>query len=394
MDLTAVELAGIQMNLRETTSPARKSATAPGAVRGSTTRPIRVVSMRCARCQIRASSKVRSRSSSLERLTSSTHSQSSSVAAQPLLVSSDLNLQRCDNCWRDIPRATFQMHALQCVRRVWRCPDCGQVIQRTKADTHAHCPKCSEIMPKSEIEKHIELTHSLATCDCGESMEQRLLQEHKEQDCNMRRMECRFCSMHVPERELDAHQLHCGARTFDCEICKKIIPQSKMKIHMATVHGVNPSLSEQNPQSSALNTFGPDSDLAKALAESERSYQQEQSDQISSISAADEKSSGSADEKAGGPADELSEHSPVADEDFADGDFLSDDEFYSDEDEAFSDEADAKTSGVRGGGDRLIMGGGKATGGSMVGFHGFPCPVCNKQIPLSVNLNDHISSCS
>ena len=63
---------------------------------------------------------------------------------------------------------------------------------------------------------------------------------------------------------------------------------------------------------------------------------------------------------------ESSDHSDVADEDFADVDYLSDDDdFYRDED-AFSDDDDDVTEDVKCGAKvvaGLVMGGGKATGG-------------------------------
>lgn len=73
-------------------------------------------------------------------------------------------------------------------------------------------------------------------------LEPDLLELHQKNECTMRMQPCIFCQMNVPVLELKEHETYCGAKSVPCELCQKPVPRKRMVIHLATDHGVNPSL--------------------------------------------------------------------------------------------------------------------------------------------------------
>lgn len=111
----------------------------------------------------------------------------------------------CDNCKRPIPMANYSMHTLTCARNNYLCPGCNMVVQ------------------KSKKEEHTNEFHALVYCECGQPVEKRLLQQHKETDCPRRTSTCEFCPLQMPYVEKFEHERKCGSQTVKCDTCGRYV---------------------------------------------------------------------------------------------------------------------------------------------------------------------------
>lgn len=148
------------------------------------------------------------------------------------------DLRRCENCRKDIPVQTYELHVSFCTRNVWRCP------------------KCDDCFQKNEKEQHEKTVHALVTCVCGEVVEQGRLERHKAEACLRRQVECEFCEMSLPMLELMDHQEYCGSRTDNCLQCLKIVKIRDMDRHLASgcqVGGVD-AAAQPSPSSASAGT--------------------------------------------------------------------------------------------------------------------------------------------
>lgn len=140
------------------------------------------------------------------------------------------NTVLCDNCSKYVAKDSAERHRAFCERSVFRCPDCG------------------ERMEKSEREAHIEARHALQACElCGESFPKDLLSTHRDFECANREVECGFCGVDFRESELAAHAAVCGARTEKCLLCGKFVKLSEQALHEASgcVFGATQELFER-----------------------------------------------------------------------------------------------------------------------------------------------------
>eukprot|EP00026_Physarum_polycephalum_P005372 Phypoly_transcript_05404.p1 GENE.Phypoly_transcript_05404~~Phypoly_transcript_05404.p1 ORF type:complete len:647 (-),score=125.54 Phypoly_transcript_05404:29-1945(-) len=136
------------------------------------------------------------------------------------------NMSVCPNCQRAIPASALVLHEAQCMRRNFRCTQCGAV------------------MPIDQKDKHLAVAHSKLRCECGAEFEQDLLPLHKEFECPKRLVKCVFCGMELPYNERYNHQNDCGGRTATCPHCKKIFKRRDMKTHIVEEHQVFPDENE------------------------------------------------------------------------------------------------------------------------------------------------------
>jgi len=132
------------------------------------------------------------------------------------------DIKICPNCRRGIPAGALMLHEAQCVRRNFRCAQCG------------------EVMPVDQKDKHLAVAHSKLRCECGAEFEQDLLPIHKEFECPRRLVTCVYCGMELPYNERFTHQNDCGSRTATCPHCTKIFKRRDMKTHIVETHQIYP----------------------------------------------------------------------------------------------------------------------------------------------------------
>ena len=206
--------------------------------------------------------------------------------------------QKCDNCRQYISAGAFTMHSMQCPRNNWFCPQCESVVPKRDKDNHAHCAVCFEVVAPADLDKHMALNHRRIACECGQEFEPSELDAHKRTACRLRRVECRWCKLQVPEADRAAHEEYCGGKSVECGRCSEPIVRRLMDVHLATVHGVNPCLDpngerrkvgrpalgdpiepEFSSSSSSAAAFGggggDDDDLMAAIAASEAHEEEE-----------------------------------------------------------------------------------------------------------------------
>lgn len=119
----------------------------------------------------------------------------------------------CDNCSKRIPVAQFRIHSLRCR------------IAKTK------CPECGDVVDKSEIEGHNKMYHTVVKCPrCGRGCKgTSQLESH---ECPLDRVLCMYCGLEVVRRELGDHLQMCGSRTSKCEKCGKNVKNADMEEHV------------------------------------------------------------------------------------------------------------------------------------------------------------------
>eukprot|EP01083_Nonionella_stella_P237980 834336_1 len=96
------------------------------------------------------------------------------------------NSDVCDNCGREIPSASIQMHRIHCERNFYKCPLCRSSVL------------------KREREKHFEIEHADQECHACHKMfpkgGSKALEMHKESECSMRELSCKWCAEKVSAR--------------------------------------------------------------------------------------------------------------------------------------------------------------------------------------------------
>ncbi|KAL6051482.1 hypothetical protein QOT17_019147 [Balamuthia mandrillaris] len=167
------------------------------------------------------------------------------------------NFARCINCERWIPDHNYARHEAFCQRSNFKCTvkGCGLVIRVQDKDQHVHCPLCNALTDKdstdhwhcdqegctavlsaAERQKHLEVAHSELECYCGVKLHLAEMLVHKEHECRLRPVPCKFCSVSQPLEQLESHQQRCGAHTQPCGICAQLVPLKSMSTHYAAQH--------------------------------------------------------------------------------------------------------------------------------------------------------------
>eukprot|EP00743_Colponemidia_sp_Colp-15_P004691 GILK01005054.1.p1 GENE.GILK01005054.1~~GILK01005054.1.p1 ORF type:complete len:586 (-),score=110.80 GILK01005054.1:126-1883(-) len=213
-----------------------------------------------------------------------------SDANEPLPEGSTL----CDNCRSAVPSANFSMHQAFCFRNI------------------RPCKVCKEPVRVNVMDEHMQSVHAQVTCECGSSMENRFLNDHKEkcawhvrareqelvekmarlrveeeraarerreeqerlreerrqederiqaelvqrgQDGSLLKkpdadlIDCPFCEMHLKPATVEEHLAYCGTRTDKCFKCNKWVRLRDMENHIAS--GCVEALTRSRPSSNA-----------------------------------------------------------------------------------------------------------------------------------------------
>jgi len=85
-----------------------------------------------------------------------------------------------------------------------------QVVRKRDLDEdiHWHCPECRELVAPAERAKHRDLRHAQVPCDqCGALLSADVMTTHVNFDCTHRKMECKWCHMHVLAMEHEEHEV-------------------------------------------------------------------------------------------------------------------------------------------------------------------------------------------
>ena len=181
------------------------------------------------------------------------------------------NYEKCDHCDHYVPIATITRHKIFCERNNyvceickavlsisnkqyhWHCPICTKTAQpddhfhcglckhvmnkeEKEEESHVHCEKCNKPMNKSQLQKHMEISHSLIKCDCGSSFELESLKVHKEFECSHRLTHCIFCTKSIRISDKKQHETICGSKSTSCPYCSNSFPFSKLDEHLVLVH--------------------------------------------------------------------------------------------------------------------------------------------------------------
>eukprot|EP00471_Norrisiella_sphaerica_P007763 CAMPEP_0184505576 /NCGR_PEP_ID=MMETSP0113_2-20130426/53060_1 /TAXON_ID=91329 /ORGANISM="Norrisiella sphaerica, Strain BC52" /LENGTH=324 /DNA_ID=CAMNT_0026895275 /DNA_START=518 /DNA_END=1492 /DNA_ORIENTATION=- len=148
----------------------------------------------------------------------------------------------CEICRKDIPKARFALHSVQCSRlNIW-CQECQAPIRRSKAKSHCHCRICGEVLDQKNLEPHMNKFHREVQCECGERVEVGDLEAHRTQSCSHRLVSCKWCGINVKAMQQGAHEQSCGSKTSSCNLCGISMPRRAIDRHMAAVHKMDPSL--------------------------------------------------------------------------------------------------------------------------------------------------------
>ena len=162
----------------------------------------------------------------------------------------------CTNCHLYIPNKQYTLHSIQCPRLVVYCPQCQSTVRKADWLVHTHCPECNAVMTKDELEKHVDLMHRNVTCECGAKVAAESLAAHKADECELRLEVCQYCSMQLPHRSMPDHIAYEMARSVPCDKCGQNVSRRRMAIHLATAHGINPSLRPGDRSSMGAKTRG------------------------------------------------------------------------------------------------------------------------------------------
>eukprot|EP00002_Diphylleia_rotans_P020884 TRINITY_DN4060_c0_g1_i2.p1 TRINITY_DN4060_c0_g1~~TRINITY_DN4060_c0_g1_i2.p1 ORF type:complete len:584 (-),score=55.68 TRINITY_DN4060_c0_g1_i2:309-2060(-) len=122
-------------------------------------------------------------------------------------------LKQCVNCGQEVPAQNYTMHEIYCARHNTRCKKCGVVVK------------------KSDLVAHEETAHKLATCECGQEMEESKIDQHRATECILRPMSCPVCSLDVEAHEFDNHVEYCGNRTEECPSCHRFVKLLEFQAH-------------------------------------------------------------------------------------------------------------------------------------------------------------------
>ena len=131
-----------------------------------------------------------------------------------------------------ISAAHFELHAARCARLNVLCNICGVKLLRT------------------EQQNHMETVHAPVTCKCGETLDAMSLHHHEQEECPLRLIECKYCSVmvfvhnqpfhlafQIPFKEMQSHSQYCGSRSEACKHCHRNIPiKGSLFIYLLFMH--------------------------------------------------------------------------------------------------------------------------------------------------------------
>ncbi|ETO26798.1 hypothetical protein RFI_10336 [Reticulomyxa filosa] len=152
----------------------------------------------------------------------------------------------CSNCRQWISNTAYTMHSIQCARINWKCDICHAVVNKAQKDKHKHClyPNCAQVFDSfSAMYRHIQLRHIPVECDlCHEKLLSSLMLVHQKHECLLRLVPCQWCGMKLKFALLTEHETYCQNLTVECELCGQAVRRKGLENHLASEHGINPTL--------------------------------------------------------------------------------------------------------------------------------------------------------
>eukprot|EP00736_Rhodelphis_marinus_P013007 Rmarinus@m.24544 len=118
----------------------------------------------------------------------------------------------CRNCRRSIPVDNFVLHQAQCERNTIWCSTCDVAVAAANKSEH-------------------DSLHELTVCNCGQPVENRFLEQHKLTDCALLEVECIYCDLPIPLKDLADHDDMCGSRTEVCTGCGTYVQLKHLQGH-------------------------------------------------------------------------------------------------------------------------------------------------------------------
>ena len=128
---------------------------------------------------------------------------------------------------KTVPLANLALHDSHCARHLWRCDECGAVVQKTERDAHqlshqpvcwvnrgsaplfadppaqVRCEKCNQVVPHDALATHQvrRLVFSGAPCPA----QPRPSRGGQQSACVLRAVDCPWCDDKIPWIEHNAH---------------------------------------------------------------------------------------------------------------------------------------------------------------------------------------------
>ncbi|XP_074641490.1 uncharacterized protein LOC141899217 [Tubulanus polymorphus] len=130
------------------------------------------------------------------------------------MAENDIDTKFCVNCKREIAASNFIMHEVHCKRNI------------------VLCPHCDEPYPRIELDAHIDDEHTDVQCTkCRKVMEKNMVENHEENECPQRIVQCEYCEIDIAYADLKDHLGYCGTRTEQCPTCDRYIMVKDQRIH-------------------------------------------------------------------------------------------------------------------------------------------------------------------
>ncbi len=84
---------------------------------------------------------------------------------------------------------------------------------------------------RHQKEDHFDEYHAPVICQCGESVEKRLIDSHRADFCRKRQKQCCYCELSLDFEQFEAHVEFCGSRTDLCTKCSRYIKLKDFSRH-------------------------------------------------------------------------------------------------------------------------------------------------------------------
>ena len=160
----------------------------------------------------------------------------------------------CTNCQSEIDDNKFFLHEGFCKKNI------------------KYCFQCKEKVPIEEFKEHLE-NHNQKKETEEKTENDDKINNNENEEINI---ECQYCSLLVPQYELEEHEKMCGARTVPCEICGKYIQTRLMNQHLNVLHDTGYKIENKNKEreneSMKRKQIEEDEILARRLAQEYNRY--------------------------------------------------------------------------------------------------------------------------
>ena len=94
------------------------------------------------------------------------------------------------------------------------------------------CELCEEMIDVNNKQEHIEEMHTKVKCEqCSADFDKNKLEDHKKNQCPMRKKHCEYCNLDVSVKDFSVHVASCGSRTKNCMYCDRIFKLRDIEAH-------------------------------------------------------------------------------------------------------------------------------------------------------------------